>query len=278
MSERANQTFTIPIPAPTAEAAIVGGAAIASLFVFCQKNKLPAPEYTFSSGPPFSVKLQVNDALFKADGFQNKQDAKRTVAAAAVQHLQESGHPYFTTSSEGGLNFISLLCNWCAANMKEQPEYFIWADGQGSANGPWKCRARVAGQYFHSYKSFSRKQDAKESAARHAFKALAEEASQKSSGSPAVVRNDPLNDNASRISSVSNGKNTMCEMNLTATRRESESLRQYLQRADRALEPDNWRPRKAIVNAWLIGVRLQTVPLRWITFLDYYLVDSGLLK
>ncbi|TPX58548.1 hypothetical protein SpCBS45565_g07955 [Spizellomyces sp. 'palustris'] len=205
MSEQVHQTFTIPIPVPTAEAAIVGGAAIASLFEFCQKNKLPAPEYTLSSGPPFCVNLQVNDALFKAEGFQSKQDAKRTVAAAAVQHLQDSGHPYFNTSSKGGLNFISLLGNWCAANMKEPPEYFIWADGQGPTNGPWKCRARVAGQYFHGYKSFTRKQDAKESAAKLAFKALTKEASQGSSDNPAVVRADPINDNAARISSVSSG-------------------------------------------------------------------------
>ncbi|KAJ3172518.1 hypothetical protein HDU88_005846 [Geranomyces variabilis] len=108
------QSQTVIVPR-IQQGALDGSHAISTLGRWCDRTKLPAPEYTLSSTAPFSAKLLIAGVEFNTEGFPTKAEAKRTVAWAAVEHFKRAGEPFFVDESTS-IDWVSALMTHCAVN------------------------------------------------------------------------------------------------------------------------------------------------------------------
>ncbi|KAJ3141863.1 hypothetical protein HDU90_006212 [Geranomyces variabilis] len=108
------QSQTVIVPR-IQQGVLDGSHAISTLGRWCDRTKLPAPEYTLSSTAPFSAKLLIAGVEFNTEGFPTKAEAKRTVAWAAVEHFKRAGEPFFVDESTS-IDWVSALMTHCAVN------------------------------------------------------------------------------------------------------------------------------------------------------------------
>ncbi|KAJ3176401.1 hypothetical protein HDU87_005270 [Geranomyces variabilis] len=109
------QSQTLIVPRIQQDKALGGSHAISALGRWCDRMRIPAPEYTFSNTAPFSAKLLIAGVEFNTEGLPTKIDAKRTVAWAAVEHFRRAGESFF--AEEGtAVDWVSALMTYCAVN------------------------------------------------------------------------------------------------------------------------------------------------------------------
>ncbi|KAJ3150188.1 hypothetical protein HDU89_003277 [Geranomyces variabilis] len=109
------QSQTLIVPRIQQDKALGGSHAISALGRWCDRTRIPAPEYTFSKTAPFSAKLLIAGVEFNTEGLPTKADAKRTVAWAAVEHFKRAGESFF--AEEGtAVDWVSALMTHCAVN------------------------------------------------------------------------------------------------------------------------------------------------------------------
>jgi dsRNA-specific ribonuclease len=148
---------------------------ISLLQEYCQKTQRPLPEWTPFSTPGSSMagyshgmQLLIDGQRFECQGASTRQEAKKSCATAAVEFFEKQGVPYFLKREH---NYISLLHQLTQAASIPNPVF------QAEGTIAFMCYVSVNGDKFQSRYSHTRKNLAKEDAAKVAFEALCQEPS-----------------------------------------------------------------------------------------------------
>ncbi|KAI8815839.1 uncharacterized protein EV422DRAFT_581873 [Fimicolochytrium jonesii] len=156
---------SITIPRIGPEEGLEAAAAISLLQAYCVKTRISPPDYQITGQPPFTCKLTVADLVFQSGGFANKQEAKRTVTVAAVEHLRSKGDPFIKQLVEKDVDYVSKLQLRAQAGRFDMPMY----EHQQHSPSAYTASVLVAGQRFTTQGTFPTKAKAKQEAARIAF-------------------------------------------------------------------------------------------------------------
>ena len=108
---------------------------ISFLNEFCHKFKVPLPEWKPSAKPghgniPYlhGMQLIIMGEKFEVAGAQNKQEAKKLCATAAIEYFEKQGVQAFVNRFH---NYVSILFQLCQAVPLTPPEYSYKKEGSG---------------------------------------------------------------------------------------------------------------------------------------------------
>ena len=134
--------------------------AISLLGMYCQKFGYSMPVWTFTTNEmagctvsTFNLKLEIQDEVFETWKADNKIDAKKACAKAAVQYFKTQGIMFFVDQD---ISYSSVMTNLAQIAGLEPPSFVI------TGTGPFHIEATFNNSIFKSNSTYTKKSAAKD--------------------------------------------------------------------------------------------------------------------